>query len=96
MSREALESLIDSPGFALFKQHVAREWGQNGARYTAEMEKALNLTDNNAAASQARQIVAARKTIENLMHWPEEELARLQRAEQTPAHANSMSRRGGL
>ena len=92
--REALESLVTHPGWSLFTQHVTHEWGANGIRYAAEMEKALNLTDNNVAASQARQIIAARKTIENLMRWPEEELQRLQRAEQRPEL--TMSRRGGL
>jgi len=80
-ARRILESLIAHPGWVAFRAHVEQEWGIHGARYWQELDKALDLTDNIAAAGHARQIRAARRTIEMLMRWPEEEVARLARVE---------------
>lgn len=91
---DALESLLTHPGWQLFLEHVHREWGPTGARYNAELDKALDLTDANAAASQARQIRAGRKVIESLLTWPAEEAQRLKRTDRVPEL--TMSRRGGL
>lgn len=89
-----LVTLVSHPGWRLFREHVEREWGANGARYQAELDKALDLTDNEAAASQARQIRAGRKAIELLVNWPQDEIARLQRSERR--EEVGMSRRGSL
>ena len=91
---EALDALLKSSGWQLFRAHYDAEWGPRGTRYTSELEKALDLADPALAASQARQIVSARKAIEQLMVWPSEELARLLR-QQRPAEPVG-SRRGGL
>ena len=94
---QALESLPTHPGWRLFIAHVQREWGPNGALYNAELDKALDLTDANAAASQARQVRAGRKVIEALMAWPAEEAARLTRQPGAIDHeVESFSRRGRL
>ena len=90
---EALESLLTHPGWRAFRAHAEREWGPSGLAYTAELDKALDLLDDSAAASQARQIRAARKVIEQLLRWPQEELRRLRPKAIEP---DSMSRRGGL
>lgn len=91
----AYESLLSHPAWLQFAAYVEREWGPSGLKYQAEMEKALNLADNNASASQARQILSGQKVITALMRWPAEELARLKR--QVPASEELvMSRRGGL
>lgn len=90
---EALDSLLTHPGWLLVTAHLDREWGPGGVRYTSEMDRALDLTDNAASASQARQIRAAQRVILALKDWPAEEVARLRR--QTPVAAG-MSRRGGL
>lgn len=90
-----LESLVAHPGWRAFQQHVAHEWGPSGVQYVGELERVLNGTDNDAAASQARQILSARKVIERLMAWPAEELARLKRSSAT-MNEPSFSRRGGL
>ncbi len=94
MSIEALESLVTHPGWSLFVAHVEREWGANGVKYQSELDKALDLTDAEAAASQARQIRAGRRVIETLVRWPSEELARLKR--QDEKGEPTLSRRGGL
>ena len=91
---DALESLLTHPGWRLFLEHVHHEWGPMGARYNAELDKALDLLDAQAAASQARQIRAGRKVIESLLAWPAEEAQRLKRTDRVPEA--TMSRRGGL
>jgi hypothetical protein len=91
---QILEDLQKHPGWRLFREHVDQEWGPRGARYMSELEKALDLSDPQSAASQARQIVSARKVVDGLMVWPSEEVQRLKRAEQKPEL--TMSRRGGL
>ena len=91
---QLLEDLQQHPGWRLFREHVDREWGPRGARYMSELEKALDLSDPATAASQARQIVSARKVVDSLIGWPADELQRLKRAEREPEL--TMSRRGGL
>lgn len=91
---DALDSLLTHPGWRLFLEHVHLEWGPTGARYNAELDKALDLIDANAAASQARQVRAGRKVIESLLAWPAEEAQRLKRTDRVPEL--TMSRRGGL
>ena len=91
---QALEALLTHPGWLAFLEHVHQEWGPSGARYTAELDRALDLTDSDAAASQARQVRAGRRVIEMLMAWPAEEIARVTRMEQKPTL--TLSRRGGL
>lgn len=83
-TRQILESLIEHPGWAAFRAHVEHEWGIGGDRYLQELDKALDLTDPAMATNHARQIRAARRTIEMLMRWPAEELARLSRMESEP------------
>ena len=90
---DILESFLKHPGWQLFAEHVQHEWGPNGLKYNAELDKALNLTDDNAAASQARQIRAGRRVIEQLLTWPSDELARCKRQE--PRVEEPMMARGG-
>ena len=91
---QMLEALLTSPGWRAFREHVYQEWGPSGEKYQAELDKALDLTNNDAAASQARQIKAAQKAIQHLLEWPADELGRLKRAERPVEPV--MSRRGGL
>ena len=51
---QVLESLLTHPGWRVFLAHVEQEWGASGVRYNTELDKALGLLDDNAAASQAR------------------------------------------
>lgn len=90
------ESWLSHPGTKAFLAYVEREWGDSGVKYQAEMERALNLTDNHASASQARQILSGKKVIQALMRWPQEELARLKREEKATDAEPVMSRRGSL
>jgi len=90
-----LDRLVTSEGWRLFTAYVEREWGVSGVRFQQELTKALDQGDNNAAASQARQIVSAQKVIASLLRWPGEEVVRLKKQQPIPDVA-VMSRRGGL
>jgi len=86
------------PGWLRFLEHAHQEWGPGGIAYHAALDKALDLTDSDAAASHARQIRAARRLVETLLTWPTEEIRRLRTAtDQLAPHAPfGSSRRGGL
>lgn len=94
MDIESLASLLEHPGWRLFVEHVQREWGSGGQAYAMELDKALDLVNDAAAASHARQIRAAQRVIERLIRWPSEELQRLRGREQQ--RDQTISRRGGL
>lgn len=94
MTVETLESLLQHPGWRWFWEDVATDWGPNGVQFRGELERALNLTDDHAAAAQARQIYSSQKVIMALPQRVSDALARLKRAE---SHAEPHpSRRGGL
>lgn len=95
---ELLESLLQHPGWRLFERYVREEWGPQGVQFQRQLDNALDLADNNAAASQARQVRSGQKVILMLLRWPIEEMARLKRLEPKPEESltESMSRRGGL
>lgn len=95
--QEALDDLLTHPGWRWFLAEVEREWGPAGVRYQQALDQALDLTDPAAAASQARQVRAARRMIEVLLKRPAEELARLKgTATGPPSPLSLASRRGGL
>lgn len=103
-TQDILESGIQSEFWHLFREYVEREWGPQGVRYQQEMDKALDMRDNDAAASQARQIRSGQKVILSLLRWPAEEAKRLADATPTTTDAGrapmdpelvGMSRRGG-
>lgn len=74
--KDILERGIEGPFWAWFQDRVLDEWGPNGKRYLAELDKALNLTDNDAAASQARQVRSGQKAILSLLRLPYDEIRR--------------------
>lgn len=89
-----LESWLAHPGTTLFYEHAEDEWGAKGAAYNREMDKALDDLDSERSATRARQIRAARKAVEGLLRWAEDEIARERRTEPQLEPAASM-RRGG-
>ena len=105
--KEILEHGLSSPFWRWFVEHVEQEWGPRGKRYQSEMDKALDLADNDAAASQARQVRSGQKVILALLRAPEVELKRLTaaasaedeaygRASLSHEQLAGTSRRGGL
>lgn len=92
---ETLERLLTDPGWLLFTAHATQEWGAAGLQYQRALDQALDVTDPAVAASQARQIRAARRMVEVLIAWPAEEVARLKRLHEGPATTDAGMPRGG-
>ena len=93
--QSALEQLSTHPGWRIFVLHVIDEWGATGQTYQAELDKALGITDNHAAASQARQVRSGQKAILKLLDWPVQEVQRLTRISEKPESNVVSSGRGG-
>ena len=73
---------------------MLEEWGPQGVSFQQQLGYALDLTDNDAAASQARQVVSGQKAILKLLRWPQDELARLKRS--APQELITSHSRGGV
>ena len=93
--REVLESLLASPGWQLFQQHVGDDWGPKA--YAQRLKSAVSQARQvGKDAAQAIELVdAANDAIADAMRWPGEEIMRLKRIE-PETDAVTMSRRGGL
>jgi hypothetical protein len=75
--KDVLEGGLRSEFWQWFTSKVLEEWGAQGKRYLVELDAALNLSDNDAAASQARQIRSGQKAILALLRIPDEALRKL-------------------
>ena len=81
-SADALDSLVNSEGWKLFKTHAAAEWSPGSCWRKVKEGGDLEKVDYTNVE------------VGKLMTWPETELARLRRLEQ--AKEPTLSRRGGL
>lgn len=81
---DALDALLKSEGWKLFSEFAAKEWGP-----AACWRKAIS---RGGDAEAMRVIDATNVNVGMLMNWPQEEIARLRRAEAEPEQ--SMSRGG--
>jgi hypothetical protein len=80
VSLEHLESLLEHPGWALFRDHVKAEWAA-GACWRKVKDVASRDED---IASAMQRVDYTNEQIGQLMEWPKEEAARLKKqAEQT-------------
>ena len=84
-ARDSLMDLVKHPGWAIYAQHWLGRWGLQGVQYHAELDKALNMTDSDAAHLQALQVRASRRMVEDMLGWPDEEAKRMGRAEEPEA-----------
>lgn len=75
--KEMLEGGLRSEFWAWFTARVHDEWGATGRRFLPELERAANLSDNDASASQVRQILSGQKAILALLRLPEDALRHL-------------------
>ena len=103
---DALQSLMDHPGWKVYDAHVEREWGAGGVRFEGQLNKIADSTvEDVLALRQIQQIAVARREILKLRTWPTEEVSRLKRLRE-PAPEPTLrpfsqelvgqSRRGGL
>ena len=84
---EVLEHGLAGPFWAWFVAQVHQEWGPTGARYQAEMDRALAIVDDNACAAHARQVRSGQKAILALLRLPEETCHRLRHPPGSPGAA---------
>lgn len=94
-TREILESLIKSPGWAYVQDLARKEWTE---RERVGRRTALNDSDDKRAIDKLRQITAAQEAVEWVLNLPTEELAKWKRMESAPLlePLAAMSRRGSL
>lgn len=93
--REELDALVGSLGWRLFVDHVNSEWGAAGKAFDAAVTQAANSTDNATAMAHLQQVIVARREIQKLLTWPQEQLKQLKAPELVPA-VPDFSRRGNL
>jgi len=89
--REDLDALVKSPGWLRVKQWATTDLQ---ARMMQATEGAANLTDDLAALNQLRQVIAAKRAVEVVLHWPAARVATLTAAAE-PEREPALSRGGG-
>lgn len=86
--QDALEALVTSSGWLLFKEQARKEWGPEG--YGRKVSQAIAEHTGTAALAQAVEVVhKAAEEINALMRWPADELKKLH---PKPQHELSLSR----
>lgn len=75
--KDALDALVLSPGWLLFKEHARQEWGPEGYG-----RKVANVIAANAGtvtlAPAVEKVHATTEEINALLRWPADELKKLQ------------------
>lgn len=89
--REALEDLLSSDGWLLFKEQARKQWGPEGYGKKLAGVMANYQDDPIALGHELRKVHTATEEINALMKWPEEQL---KRTEVKPDAAPSMYRGG--
>lgn len=72
--REALQDLITSPGWLLFKEHARLQWGPEGYGKKIAAVMARYADDALALGLELRKVHTATEEINVLMKWPDERL----------------------
>lgn len=93
--KEALDELVTSDGWRLFVAFVDAEWGAGGRAFESAAVAAANDTGNPHSIAHLQQIIAARREIQKILKWPDEQLKTLKEPELVAA-TTDYSRRGSL
>jgi hypothetical protein len=88
--RDALETLLISPGWALFVEMVRAECA---SQFEQQITRALDHPDTAIAIDRMRQVAAVRQTGLRWVQWPKERISTLIAQEQTATFALQPSRR---
>ncbi len=74
--QDALEALILSPGWLLFKDEARKQWGPEG--YGRKVAQVIAQHTGTVALAQAvEKVHATTEEINALMRWPEDEIKKL-------------------
>lgn len=85
-----LLTLVNSAGFARFKDHVEREWGDAAQmRKIDDVLKALGPGNPDAELTTVSQVRAAARQIQQMVEWPTRRIAQL-KTEAKPSRLNPM------
>ena len=87
--REDLDNLVKSPGWKRLKAWAQSEWSD---RLLTHTEQAANTADDVQALNKLRQVIAARRAVEMVLGWPDEQIKRLDAP--APHSAVTLSRGG--
>jgi hypothetical protein len=88
---EDLQSLVHHPGYLRFLGHVRAEIKHMMGH---QLETVANDTNDANAAGKLRQIIASKKTLEQLFAWPEDRIAALDHHVAVDQAPQTMSRGG--
>jgi hypothetical protein len=91
---EALDQLVNSEGWRVFRAMVEKDWGPQGARFVEGVTNAAKGDDLNAMGI-LRQILASQREIQYVLNMPVNRLKLLKQHTQTPELVGQ-SRRGSL
>ena len=74
--QDALQALLTSPGWLLFKDEARKQWGPEG--YGRQVSQAIAKHTGTVALSAAVELVhATAQEVNALVRWPEDELKKL-------------------
>lgn len=104
-TRHELESLLASPGWQLFLEHLGKTWGPGGKRVLESLAAVANTpgAKDEEVGQRSRYLFMAQHEILRALKWPEEEVARLKGLDEPtsasvrpalPASLTSYGRRG--
>ena len=91
---EALDQLVNSDGWRLFREMVGKDWGPQGHRFIDGVTNAARGTDSDAVGV-LRQIIASQREINYVLEMPAQRLKLLRQA-RLQAVPGGQSRRGNL
>jgi hypothetical protein len=91
--RDDLEQLVRSPGWISFKRYADQRWTNEIDRL---MSGAVGDPDDTLALNKMRQVIAAKKAVEQLLAYPEERIKDLAQKSADQHAPLTLSRRGGL
>jgi hypothetical protein len=91
---EALDHLVNSDGWRLFREMVSKDWGPQGHRFIEGVTNAARGTDSDAVGI-LRQIIASQREINYVLEMPANRVKLLKQAEQRHDLVGQ-SRRGSL
>lgn len=74
--REALEDLVTSPGWLLFKEHVRQKWGDEGYGKQLSAVMARYTDDPLALGQELRKVQTAMEEVNVLIKWPDDQIKR--------------------
>ena len=81
-----IEDLLKSAGWSALKAWAQKEWAAQVLQHT---ENAANSDDDSVALNRLRQVLAAKKAVDLVLLWPENELKKFQQLPAALTHSRT-------